>query len=61
MSNKKQRDQNRANYRALMEHLQEERMTRLQNEAVAEEERRMGQPNYGHDDNERTDENTTPV
>jgi hypothetical protein len=44
-----------------MEHLQEERMTRLQNEAVAEEERRMGQPNYGHDDNERTDENTTPV
>jgi hypothetical protein len=57
MSNKKQRDQNRANSRWLVEYLQSERMTRLLNETL-EEDRRFGQPHYGHDENERHE--TTP-
>lgn len=50
MSNKKQRNQNRANYRELAEYLQTIAFARVQ-----EEDRRMGQPNYGHEDERQQD------
>jgi hypothetical protein len=53
MSNKKQRDSNRANHRELIKALEEFKNETPNAESVAEEDRRFGQPHYGHDDNER--------